>query len=107
MGSILGGGGSGGGGGGLGGLLDPLGLFKGGGGGGGLGGLLGNLPDPLHLFNKDQPQTPMGQQAQQGAPGQGPVNFAPQPGQGSGVSFNPTPMLYSPMGPGGFKVGGG
>lgn len=103
MGSILGGGDSGGGGG-LGGLLDPLGLFKGG-GGGGLGGILGNLPDPLHLFNKGQPQTPMGQQAQQ--PGQGPVNFAPQPGQQSGVSFNPSQMLYSPMGPGGFKIGGG
>lgn len=86
-----------------------MGSILGGGGndGGGLAGLLGGLPDPLGIgkllgITKDKPDqpTPMPSQGQP----QG-VNFAPQPG--SGVSFNPSQMLSSPMGPTGFGVGAG
>jgi len=82
-------------------------------GGGFLQNLLGGLPDPLGLgkilgvTGQPQQQQPMGQpQPSMGAPP--PVNFAPQMGPQSGVSAGaPSAFQYSPMGPNGFKVGGG
>lgn len=94
MGSILGGGNSG-----------------GGGGGGLLGGILGGLPDPLGIgkmlfgFGEEQGGgPPQGPSAPQGPSG---VNFAQQPQQSSGASFDPRQMLNSPMGPTGFGIGRG
>lgn len=100
-------GGSGGSGGLLGGLL---GGGSGGGGGGFLGNLLGGLPDPLGIGKM------LGITGQEKPPGMGgPPPGPPAPAgtqfnggpQGSGVSFNPSQMLNSPMGPTGFGVGGG
>lgn len=103
MGSMLGGGGGGG-------LLGGGGSS--GGSGGFLGGLLGGLPDPLGIgkmlgitggqdkAGADAPPGPPGPPQQQGAQ----FNGGPP---ASGVSFNPSQILNSPMGPTGFGVGGG
>jgi hypothetical protein len=103
MGSLLGGGGSGGGG--------LLGGGGSGGGGGFLSGLLGGLPDPLGLGKMlgitggeetapgGAPQGPMGPPQPSG------VQFSGSPK--SGVSFDPSSLGNSPMGPTGFGVGGG
>jgi hypothetical protein len=105
MGNLAGGGGGGG-------LLG--GLMGGGGssgGGGFLGNLLGGLPDPLGIGKMlgitGQEKPEMGA----GGPPPGPqqpsgVQFNGGP-PGSGVSFNPSQMLNSPMGPTGFGVGSG
>lgn len=105
MGGILGGGGEGGGGM-LGGLLDPLGLFKGGEGGGGL---LSKLPDPLGIGGM------LGLTGQEG--GGQPPGAPPGPPMPSGVQYNQQPssgvsgvpggMMNSPMSPTGMGVGSG
>jgi hypothetical protein len=100
MGGILGGGGGGSGGG----------LLGGGGGGGFLGNLLGGLPDPLGLgkmlgITGQEEEKPMGQMGPQQPQGPSGVQFAPP--AGSGVSQGAGQMLNSPMGPTGFRVGGG
>ena len=97
MGNLLGGGGGG--------------APSGGGGGGFLSGLLGGLPDPLGIGKMlgitGQEQQPQGGMAQgpMGPPQPSGVKFAGQPT--SGVSFDPSSMGNSPMGPTGFGVGGG
>jgi hypothetical protein len=83
-----------------------------GGGGGFLQNLLGGLPDPLGIgkmlgITHDQGAPPGGS----GGPPPGPpppagVQFNGGP-PGSGVSFNPSQMLNSPMSPTGFGIGGG
>jgi hypothetical protein len=102
MGGLLGGGGGSGGG-----------LLGGGGGSGGgfLSDLLGGLPDPLGLgkllgITKDEPEAtpPPGMMGPQTPAG---VQFAPQGPPPSGVSYDPSQSLNSPMGPTGFGVGGG
>lgn len=78
-------------------------------GGGFLSNLLGGLPDPLGIGKllglTGQPQSPQGAPpAPMGPPPPQGVQFAPQP---SGVSVNTSQMANSPMGPTGFRVGGG
>jgi hypothetical protein len=95
MGGILGGGGEG-------------------GGGGFLGDLLGGLPDPLGIGKmlgivKDEEKQPMGDSPMAGgAPPPLPAGVQYQMQQKpSGVSFDPSSMGNSPMGPTGFGIGGG
>jgi hypothetical protein len=104
MGNLLGGGGGGG----------LLGGGGSGGGGGFLGNLLGGLPDPLGLgkmlgITGDKGAAPGGApQGPMGPPQPSGTQFARIPGQPtSGVSFDPSSLGNSPMGPTGFGVGGG
>lgn len=106
MGNMLGGGSGG----------SPMGGLLGGGGSSGGGGflqsLLGGLPDPLGL-GKLLGINPGAQGAPPGAPPPGGPMSPPNSGAhmnggppASGVSFNPSQMLNSPMSPTGFGIGG-
>ncbi len=95
----------------MGGMANGLGLSPMGGAQGGfLSNLLGGLPDPLGigkllgLTGQQGPQGPQGPPP--GAPPPPPqgTQFAPQQ---SGVSQGTANMGFSPMGPNGFRVGGG